>query len=156
MTTLSELTAQIIAARVAKKDMTKDELYDEMKMVHKMLKEIETGEAVATVEAIDTSEVTVNYKRAFRKDEVICLICGKGGYKTLKKHLLTAHNITAANYKKMFNIPAKLPLVARSYSAAKKQVAQERGLGLKLAAGRKEKVANTDANTKTAKTAKEA
>ena len=69
------------------------------------------------------------------------MVCGKGKFKTLKKHLGTAHSMTPAEYKAQFGIPSKQALVARSYSEAKKQVAVEKGLGQKLAAGRKAKAA---------------
>lgn len=141
MPTLSELTAQIIAARVAKKDMSKEELAEEIQLVHKLLKGIDQGEDVAVVEAVEETPAPVNYKKAFKKDEVICLVCGKGKFKTLKKHLATSHNLTAAEYKAQFGIPAKQALVARSYSEAKKQVAIDRGLGQKLVEGRKAKAA---------------
>ena len=45
----------------------------------------------------------------------------------------------AIKYRKTFGIPSKTPLVARKYSEAKRKVAQEKGLALKLAEGRKKK-----------------
>lgn len=143
MSNLTELTAQIIAARAAKKDMSTEELQQEMQMVYTFLKGIESGETPLTVPTTQASieepvPQKIDFKKIFKKDEVICLICNKG-FKTLKKHLTQAHQITDKEYKVQFNIPAKQALVAKSYSDQKKAFALENKLGDKMQAGRKAK-----------------
>lgn len=143
MSNLTELTAQIIAARATKKDMSTEELQHEMQMVYTFLKGIESGDTPVTVPTTQTPieepvPQKIDFKKIFKKDEVICLICNKG-FKTLKKHLTQAHQITDKEYKVQFNIPAKQALVAKSYSDQKKAFALENKLGDKMQAGRKAK-----------------
>jgi predicted transcriptional regulator len=65
-------------------------------------------------------------KGSFKKNEIICLICEKGGMKTLTRHIRFAHNLKPGEYRKQFNIPAKQSLAARTYSESRKKMAKER------------------------------
>ena len=86
-------------------------------------------------------------EEAFKPDQVACMICGKTGMKTLKRHLGTAHNMKPGPYRKQFNIPKDQPLAATAYVEKRRQAALDRGLGDKLVAAR--------AARKTKKTAQE-
>ena len=142
MSNLTELTTQIISARAAKKDMTTDELHQEMLMVYTFLKGVEdgNGQPPAQVSLEEPKPVKINFKQIFKKDEVICLICNKG-FKTLKRHLSMAHGLKPGEYKKRFDIPAKYALIAASYSEERKKAAIDRGQGDILAKAREKKAA---------------
>ena len=60
-------------------------------------------------------------------DHILSLIDGKP-YKALKRHL-SAHGMTPAEYRGRYGLPADYPLVARGYSAARREVALKLGLG---------------------------
>ena len=138
MSNLTELTAQIIAARAAKKDMTKEEFQEEMQMVYSFLKGVEEGNLQPTtpepVEEAKPKQLTI--KQAFKKDEVVCMVCGKGGFKTLKRHLSLAHDLKPGQYRKQFGIPSSQSLAAKSYSESRRQMAIDKGLGEGLAKAR--------------------
>jgi predicted transcriptional regulator len=131
VSTLIELTAKIVSAHVTNRHMTADALLQELQKVHVALKALENG---ASVDAEPPKPLTV--KQAFKKDEVICMICGKGGFKTLKRHLIQAHDLKPGQYRKRFNIPSSLSLTAKSYSESRKQMAIDKGLGEGLAKAR--------------------
>jgi predicted transcriptional regulator len=131
MSTLLELTADIVSAHVTNMQMTSDEMLQELQRVHASLKALESG---ASVSAEPSKPLTI--KQAFKKDEVICMVCGKGGFKTLKRHIAQAHDLKPGQYRKQFNIPSSLSLTAKSYSESKKQGALDRGLGDNLAKAR--------------------
>ena len=77
---------------------------------------------------------------------MICMVCGKGGFKTLKKHLTLAHELKPGQYRKQFNIPSSLSLTAKSYSESRKQMAIDKGLADGLAKARATRAAKkTDA-----------
>ena len=139
MSSLTELTAQIIIARATKKEMSTEEFQKEMHMVYSFLRDIESGnptEAVPTPqEPEEVKPQKINFKKVFKDDEVICLICNQG-FKTLKRHLKFAHKLTDKEYRQQFNIPAKQPLVAKKYSEERKKSALERGQGDILAKAR--------------------
>jgi predicted transcriptional regulator len=77
----------------------------------------------------------VPLEAAFGADKVFCMICGRG-MKTLKRHLLTSHDMKPGQYRKQFSVPAGTPLVAKNYSEARKQMALEKNLGAGLAKAR--------------------
>jgi len=83
MITLIELAAQLVSTQSSKTTMTTDQLISEIQKVHAGLKRLESGMEVQEEEA----KPAITAKEAFRKNEVICMICGKGGFKTLTKHL---------------------------------------------------------------------
>lgn len=141
MATLSELTVQVLTARLAKKEMTLEELQKEMVAVSNMIKAIDEGTLQEQEQALPIEEAKpqkINFKKIFKDNEVICLLCNKG-FTTLKRHLNQVHQISDKEYRKKFEIPAKQPLVARAYSEKKKADAQKNNLGAKMLAGRKKK-----------------
>jgi predicted transcriptional regulator len=64
------------------------------------------------------------------------MVCGKGGMKTLARHLAQAHGLKPGEYRKQFSIPKDQPLTARNFSETRKKMAQERGLADNLAKAR--------------------
>jgi predicted transcriptional regulator len=137
MATLLEMAAEIVAAHASTTPMSKDELIAEISDLHQALTAIEKGETpdlAPTQEETATTPV-VSRKKAFGKDKVICMICGKA-MKTLARHLKTAHDMKPSEYRKMFDIPRTQPLAARAYSESRRQMAIDRGLGENLAKAR--------------------
>jgi len=137
--------------------MTSDQLIFEIGKVHNALKNLEAGQGIeGSVEA----KPSLTVKEAFRKGEVVCMVCGKGGFKTLARHLSTAHGLKPGEYKKQFGIPSKQALSAKNYSEARRKMAQDRGLADNLAKAREVRMANIEAKKaapgKVAKAAKPA
>jgi len=121
--------------------MTTDQLIGEIQKVHAGLKRLESGLQIQDEEV----KPTISVKDAFRKHEVVCLICGKGGFKTLTKHLGLAHGVTPRLYRKQFGISFKQPLTAKSYSEERRRTAVESGLADKLVKARLAKVGSKEA-----------
>lgn len=142
MATLSELTVQVLAARLAKKEMTLEEVQKEMVAISSMIKAIEEGavqESVVAQEAPAAEEPLksqkINLKKYFKDDKVICAICNKG-FTSLKRHLKSVHQMTDKEYRAQFGIPKSQSLVAKNYSEDRRKAAQEKGLGMKMAQAR--------------------
>jgi predicted transcriptional regulator len=144
MATLVEIAAELVASHAKSTPMTSDELIAEISKVHSALKRLEAGQAVAGAET-EEAKPALTLKEAFRKNEVACLVCGKGGFKTLARHLSTAHDLKPGAYKKQFGIPSKQALSAKSYSESRKQMAVDRGLADNLAKAREVRMANIEA-----------
>ena len=142
MATLVEIAAQLVSSHASSTPMTSDELLAEIAKVHAALKNLESGQ---TVETAEEAKPALTVKEAFRKNEVVCLICGKGGFKTLARHLSTAHDMKPGAYKKQFGISSKQALSAKSYSEARRKMAQDRGLADNLAKAREVRMANIEA-----------
>lgn len=142
MATLVEIAAQLVASHASSTPMTSDELLAEIAKVHAALKNLEAGQAP---EGVEETKPALTVKDAFKKNEVVCLICGKGGFKTLARHLSTAHQMKPGTYKKQFGIASNQALSAKSYSEARRKMAQDRGLADNLAKAREVRMANIEA-----------
>ena len=142
MATLVEIAAQLVAAHASNTAMTSDELIAEIAKVHASLKNLEAGQSV---ESAVEEKPTISLKEAFRKNEIVCMVCGKGGFKTLARHLSTAHDMKPGAYKKQFGIKSSQALSAKSYSEARRQMAMERGLADNLAKAREVRMGNIEA-----------
>lgn len=146
MATLVEIAAQLVSSHASSTPMTSDELLAEITKVHAALKSLEAGE---TLEGAEEAKPSLTLKEAFKKNEVVCLVCGKGGFKTLARHLSTAHGMKPGAYKKQFGISSKQALSAKSYSEARRKMAQDRGLADNLAKAREVRMANIEAKKET-------
>jgi len=74
------------------------------------------------------------------------MICGKGGMKTLARHLSQVHGMKPREYRKQFNIPASQSLTAKNFSELRKKAALERGLADNLAKARAVRAEKLKAN----------
>lgn len=146
MPTLIELTAQIVSKHASKTVMTSEQLLQDMHLIHAALKLIEEGDTTPQIEPMPEELVTptLTIKQAFKKNEVVCMICGKGGYKTLTRHLSTAHNLKPGQYRKQFNIPSTQKLSAKSATEARSKAAIDRGMVDVLAKAREKRMANIE------------
>ena len=141
MATLLEMATEIVAAHASTSGMTKDEIISEIKEVYATLSALEKGEVVAiSDEGQDENVPAVSKRKAFGKDQIFCMVCGKG-FKTLKRHLDKAHSMTPKEYREQFDIPAGTSLAAKSYSESRRQMAIDKGLAEGLAKARAAKSA---------------
>jgi len=144
MPTLLELTAEIVTAHVSNTQMTSDDMIKEIQKVYETLKTLEQPGPHIDQQVEPEKSRQLSIKQAFKKDEVVCMICGKG-FTTLKRHLSVAHDLKPGQYRKQFNIPSTLPLAAKSYSESRRQAAQDRGLADVLAKAREKRSAGKKA-----------
>jgi predicted transcriptional regulator len=143
MANLLELTAEIVASHAANSPMTGEQLVEELQKVYSALKSLESGQPV--VGGAEEQKPALTVKEAFKKNEVICMVCGKGGFKTLSRHLKQSHGLKPGEYRKQFGIPRSQSLAAKSFSEARRKMAEERGLADKLAQAREIRAANLKA-----------
>jgi predicted transcriptional regulator len=144
MATILELASDIVSSHASTTPMTSDELVLEIQKVHAALKKLEAAEGII-IEVEEPQKPAMTVKEAFKKNEVICMVCNKGKMKTLTKHLNMVHKMKPGEYRKQFGISSKQPLTAKSYSESRKKMALERGLGDILAKARETRVANIKA-----------
>jgi len=165
-TNLLDLTVDIVIAHASVTEMSSDDLLKEIKTVYATLEGLAKGGKAVTIEtsakepkkpAMKTKEPAepvaekaeekpdipptpaMTIEEAFKPDQVACMICGKTGMVTLKRHISSAHNLKPGQYRKQFNIPKDQPLAAIEYVAKRRQIALDRGLGDKLVAAREAK-----------------
>jgi predicted transcriptional regulator len=143
-TSLTKLTAGVVQSYLNNNQMQPDQVPQLMQQVHDKFVQLQCGHAVAEASspAPDNSpqhEPPVKPKNSVRKNDVVCLECGKT-YKTLKRHLRTEHGLEESDYKARWDLPKNFKLVAKSYSEQRSQMAKDLRLGEKASGrGRKKK-----------------
>ena len=153
MGSLLEMTANIVSSHASKTAMLGDELIQELQKVHASLQNLEEEKLGKSSETAKTDVPAMSLKKAFRPDQVFCLICGKGGMKTLSRHIMQTHHMKQGAYRKQFGIPSTQALTASDFSETRRRMAKERGLADNLIAARAVRAAKLVAN-KCSKTAK--
>jgi len=141
MVSLIEVSANLVTSQLSKTPMSIDQIISEISRVHKGLTDLQSGNEVD----ISGGVKPILLKEYFLKNEIACMVCGKRGFKTLCRHLTTAHNMTASMYRNQFGIPRTQPLTAKNYSQSRKKLALERGLADNLAKAREVRRTNIEA-----------
>ncbi|MBR5346869.1 MAG: MucR family transcriptional regulator [Deltaproteobacteria bacterium] len=149
MATLLEMAVEMVKTRLASTPSSKvsnEEMMAQIRELYAQLLELSKGEEEVGNRAGSANmlggevlaEPSIPPKKAFKKDKVICLICGKE-MKTLSRHLKAAHEMSPKEYRQKFGIDKKQPLAAKTYSENRRQMAIVRGLGENLAKARANK-----------------
>jgi predicted transcriptional regulator len=73
-------------------------------------------------------EPAVSVRRSVQRDHLVCLVCGKR-FKSLRRHLQTAHDLTPAAYRETFGLRHDYPMVAAASSEQRAEIARRTGLG---------------------------
>jgi predicted transcriptional regulator len=127
-----KLMAEIVISHASMTELTSSQLVDEIKDVYNVLSTLEGGVAIPEPgkEAVKTPPIPL--KDIVTQKHVVCLECGKK-MRTLKAHLRKIHKLTPKEYFKSYGLdPKKYPLVSKEYSAKRRQLAIDKGLGAGL------------------------
>ena len=124
-----DLAADIVAAYVTNNVVQRTDLPALITEVHDALKK-------TTQPASDQSQgqltPAVPIKKSVTPDYIFCLDDGKK-FKSLKRHLRAAYNLTPDQYRARWGLPADYPMVAPNYAKARSELATQMGLGLRKA-----------------------
>jgi predicted transcriptional regulator len=123
-----ELAAGIVSAFVSNNSVPASELPALIQAVHASLgKIVNAGKSEPVVEA---KPPAVPVKKSVTQDFIICLEDGKR-FKSLKRHLRTAYNMSPEEYRAKWNLARDYPMVAPAYATARSALAKKMGLGQK-------------------------
>ena len=128
---ITTLTVELLSAFVSNNSVTSEGLAELIRTTRIALTEDLAANANEAQAATYTPAVSVR-KSLSSPDHILSMIDGKP-YKTLKRHLAT-HGLSPDAYRERYNLPKSYPLVAPSYSEARRAVATRLGLGRKPAA----------------------
>ncbi len=117
-----ELVSKIVSAYVSKNNLPPGELPHLIRTAHEALK--------SAGQAVSKPEPAVSIKRSVKPGYIVCLDDGKK-FKTLKRHLRTAYNMSPDEYRKRWGLPSDYPMVAPKYAAVRSELAKKIGLGRK-------------------------
>jgi predicted transcriptional regulator len=127
-----DLTAEIVAAYVAKNTVTQAELPKLINDVHRALAGV-AGGVPSREDAIEIKPA-VTVKKSLTSDYLICLEDGKK-FKSLKRHLRSHYNLSPEQYREKWGLPADYPMVAPNYAQARSSLAKRMGLGQRKTRG---------------------
>lgn len=156
MASIVELAATIVSSQASLNPMSVDELIQSIEKVHNTLQRLEGNIQEIVPAGAEPVKPTLSIRQAFRKDEVVCMICGKGGFKTLTRHLRQAHDLKPGQYRRQFNIPSSQSLTAKNYSEARRAAANRNNLAENLEKARAVRAAKTAKPKAKARKAKQA
>src|SRR6185436_19847717 len=121
-----EMAADIVSAFVSHNSLPAADLPGLLSTVNQALNSLASGSSQQAVEA--PKEPAVPIKKSVNPDYIVCLDDGKQ-FKSLKRHLRTAYNLTPDQYRAKWGLPPTYPMVAPNYAAARSELAKSMGLG---------------------------
>ena len=124
--TLLSLTTDIVTAHVSTNHVSTTDLPGLIRSVHATL----VGLGAPVAEPVVKQEPAVSIRSSVKPDFIVCLEDGKK-LKMLKRHLMTHYQMTPADYRAKWNLPADYPMVSPNYAAQRKELALKIGLGRK-------------------------
>lgn len=125
---LLTLTADIVSAHVSNNTVASGDLADLISKVYGALGTLGTP----VEEPAPVQEPAVSIRSSVKPDYLVCLEDGKK-LKMLKRHLQTHYQMTPADYRAKWKLPADYPMVAPNYAEQRKELALKIGLGRKKA-----------------------
>jgi len=124
---LVELTAEVVAAYVSNNVVQSGDLAGLISNVHSALGKTANSE---DIKPEVPAKPAVNIRKSVQDDMIICLECGQK-FKSLKRHLMTHHDLTPEAYRAKWDLPANYPMVAPAYAEKRSQLAKKMKLGHK-------------------------
>ena len=121
-----EMAANIVSAFVSNNSVPASELASLIQSVHASIQNIAGVGAPAPV--VEPQEPAVSIRKSITPEFIICLEDGKK-FKSLKRHLRTAYDLSPDQYRAKWGLPRDYPMVAPAYAAARSALAKQSGLG---------------------------
>src|SRR3954468_831045 len=121
-----ELAAEIVSAFVSNNSVPVAELPTLIGAVHGALTKVTNASMPQPAE--EPKAPAVSIKKSVQPDYIVCLDdCKK--FKSLKRHIRTAYNLTPDQYRAKWGLAHDYPMVAPNYAAARSELAKQMGLG---------------------------
>ncbi len=124
--TILGLVADIVSAHVSNNSVAISDVPLLIGNVHAAL----TGLSQAAPAPETKQEPAVAIRNSVKPDYIVCLEDGKK-LKMLKRHLMTAYQMTPDDYRAKWGLPKDYPMVAPNYSEQRRTLAKSIGLGRK-------------------------
>ena len=121
-----DLVAHIVSAYVSNNSVPASELPALIATTHSAITGL--GNELPAPMPAEKPAPAVSIKKSITADFLICLEDGKK-FKSLKRHLRTAYNMTPEEYRSKWGLPNDYPMVAPAYAEARSRLAKTMGLG---------------------------
>jgi predicted transcriptional regulator len=128
------LVAQILSSYFANNNVAADDLPSVIELVKRAFN---GGAEPVPVQAAEVApqrqSPATSIKKSVSYEAITCLCCG-AKFKSLKRHLLSAHQLSPYDYRAAFDLKSDYPFVAPAYAARRSDLAKSLALGRKPAA----------------------
>jgi predicted transcriptional regulator len=124
-----DLTASVVSAYVSNNNVQPSDLVSLIASTYSTLARLGGEAAPAPVAALVPA---VPIRKSVMPDAIICLEDGQK-FKSMKRHLRTAYDMTPEQYRLKWGLPVDYPMVAPAYAKARSALAKSMGLGRKAA-----------------------
>jgi predicted transcriptional regulator len=122
---LIAMTSDVVAAYVAGNQVDTADLPALIRTIHGTLKGLGSPVEMAAPKELVPA---VPIKKSVFPDYIVCLEDGKK-FKSLKRHLRSAYNLSPEEYRAKWGLAADYPMVPPNYAAARSELAKKIGLG---------------------------
>ncbi|WP_131113369.1 MucR family transcriptional regulator [Lichenihabitans psoromatis] len=123
-----QIAADIVSAFVSNNAVRVSELPSLIEAVHTSL--VKAAEQKVEEPVAEAKAPAVPVKKSITDEFIICLEDGKK-FKSLKRHLSTAYNMSPDEYRTKWGLSPDYPMVAPAYASARSSLARQMGLGRK-------------------------
>ncbi|RXT53475.1 MucR family transcriptional regulator [Bosea sp. Tri-44] len=123
---LAGLVADIVSAYVSNNTVPTADLPNLIATTHAAIIGLGAESAAPVVEEKPTPAVTI--KKSITAGYIVCLENGKK-FKSLKRHLRSAHGMSPEEYRARWGLPVDYPMIAPSYAETRSSLATKMGLG---------------------------
>jgi predicted transcriptional regulator len=124
---LLNLAAKIVSAHVGNHMTTPESLPGLIRDVYRTLAEVEPELVTMSSTAARPAAAPARHATVAH-DHLTCLECGLT-MKMLKRHLITVHGLTPAEYRTKWGLSADHPMVTSEYAKLRSSLAKQSGLG---------------------------
>jgi predicted transcriptional regulator len=125
---IPDLTTEIVSAYVSNNNIPPAQLPELIASVSSALGQLSRPEEPQP----EPQKPAVPVRRSVKPDEITCLECGKK-FKSIRRHLASAHGLEPTAYRRKWGLPAAYPMTAPNYAERRSQLAKSIGLGRKKA-----------------------
>ena len=123
-----ELTVTIVSAFVTKNHIPAAELPALIDSIHSSIDQLGYASAAPAAPVKEEQQPAVPIKRSVTDEYIICLEDGMK-FKSLKRHLRTAYDMSPEQYRAKWGLKPDYPMVAPAYAAIRSNLAKTMGLG---------------------------
>lgn len=123
---LLEIAKDLTLTLVEAGRLSSEDMQDSLQRTHATLTALKVQEEFGTTTATPVAKTpAVNWRKSITKHAVACLECGQS-FKQLSLRHLQEHGLDSRSYRTKYGIPRAQPLAAKTTTARRKQIAQER------------------------------
>ncbi|AHA27551.1 MucR family transcriptional regulator [Candidatus Liberibacter americanus] len=125
---LLEMTVDIVSAYMGNHVVPITEIGSLISDVYSVLRDTSSQGFCNELVVTEKPKPAVPIRKSIEDGRLYCLEDGMK-FKSLKRHLMTHHNMTPEEYRIKWNLASDYPMVSRDYANARSKLAKNMGLG---------------------------